>query len=366
MAGIYVHIPYCHSKCAYCDFYSMPNLRTLPRFPAAVTREWELRRGECPGPFGTIYLGGGTPSLLPPQALAAIFAALPVADAKEVTIEVNPEDVTPEAVAAWRALGVNRCSMGVQSLCDSELALIGRRHSAADAVRAFRTLRDGGIENISIDLIYGLPAQTLNSWIATLDKAMELRPAHLSAYILSYEPRTRLEAMRRSGKVHPASDELILEMYDHLCREMRRQGYEHYEISNFALPGLHSAHNSSYWDGTPYIGLGPGAHSFDGAIRRINPGDLSSYLAKLEQGMVACKLDEETDDNRFNDMLITALRTAVGLDLAQVPTQRLAQLRRDAAPHLKAGALCEEGGHWIIPERHWPLADSILADLVQI
>lgn len=366
MSGLYLHIPYCHSKCAYCDFYSIANATTMPRFAEAVTREWEMRRNETDGQPRTIYFGGGTPSALPLDQLTRITAVLPTAGADEVTIEANPEDVTADKVRQWRDLGFNRISMGVQSFCDDELAIIGRRHDSASAAEATEAITEGGISNFSLDLIYGLPGQTLQSWEKSLRMLFSLKPTHFSAYILSYEPRTRLWKMRESGQVTEASDSLILDMYQMLCTEARSHGYEHYEISNFALPGFHSRHNSSYWNSTPYTGLGPGAHSFDGLVRRINPSDVREYISTIQSGNLPFIIDEESDDSRFNDILITRLRTAAGLDLATVDPTRLATLMADAHESLENGQLIINDNRMTIPESHWPVADSILTPLMQI
>lgn len=309
MAGLYIHVPYCAAKCAYCDFYSGPlRLFDAATYFNAVEREFRARRREI-GEINTVYFGGGTPGSVDPTYFAPYLA---LADG-EKTVEVNPENITPEYAAALTAAGANRVSMGVQSLVDPELRAIGRRHSAADARRAFACLRAAGISNISLDLIYGLPGQTLDSWRYSLTELIALEPEHISAYLLSYEEGTLLTARLRSGKIEEASEELVGQMYALLCEETSRAGYNHYEISNFARPGYEAKHNSAYWDMTPYLGLGPGAHSFDGTIRRENPANLKKYLASPENFAVA---EEETDDNRFNDRLMTALRTARGINPA--------------------------------------------------
>lgn len=366
MSGIYVHIPFCRSKCAYCDFYSTPGTEEYAsRVARAIGAEWDIRLGEIEGLPSTLYLGGGTPSALADEHLRCIAEALP-APAGEFTMEANPDDVSVARAEAWRSMGVNRVSMGAQSFIDAELKAVGRRHTARQTIQAVADLRSAAITNLSLDLIYGLPGQTLQSWRASLKKMIELRPDHISAYTLTYEPGTRLTALLHAGKLQQASDELIEEMYLALCSELREAGYAHYEISNFALPGREARHNSAYWDGTPYLGLGPSAHSFDGTIRRINPPSINEYLQAIEHGASAYVEDEEDDDNRFNDKLITALRTSRGLDLEGVPPQRRILLERDAQPHLRRGNLIIEGSRLIIPEHHWLLSDTILRDLMQV
>lgn len=365
MPSIYVHIPYCHSKCAYCDFYSIPRADSAPRLVRAIAGEYMLRKDEIDGEPETLYIGGGTPSVLPLGLFEELAGQLP-RPKREFTIEVNPEDVTPQSVAAWKRAGVNRVSMGVQSLVDSELLAVGRRHTARRAIEAVDCLRREGISNLSLDLIYGLPGQSIESWTRSLSALLQLRPEHLSAYILSYEPRTRLTSMLHAGKIEQTPDSDIEQMYGILCRLTREAGYEHYEISNFALPGCRSRHNSGYWQGTAYLGLGPSAHSYDGRLRRINPPSVSQYLSLIETGKTACEIDPEDDDNRFNDTLVTRLRTAEGLDTAKLDPDRRTHLLHDAAPLRERGLLTLNGTFLTIPEEHWLISDSIITDLIQI
>lgn len=350
MAGLYIHIPYCRAKCAYCDFYSGP----LAGFDAAayfdaLARELAARRCEVGG-FATVYVGGGTPSSVEPAFLAPFLALAP----GERTVEVNPEDVTPAYAAALRRAGANRVSMGVQSLVDAELQAVGRRHTAARAREAFATLRSEGFDNISLDLIYGLPGQTLDSWRYSLDELFALGPEHLSAYSLTYEEGTLLTARMKAGKITEAPEELVEEMYGTLCASACAAGYGHYEISNFARPGREAVHNSAYWDLTPYLGLGPGAHSFDGEERRANPSNLKLYMANPETAAVA---EDETADNRFNDMLITALRTARGIDPQVFSDAELRIARKLLHPTPQ--------GRLRIAEADWLRSNSILLELIR-
>ena len=361
MAGLYIHIPFCHSKCIYCDFYSMPNTERLDQFLEALPREYELRKNEIDEPFTTVYIGGGTPSIVSPDKLALLIRELPVHDAEEFTIEVNPEDVTAERIKAWRDLGINRISMGIQSFDDDELHAIRRRHSASDAMIAIDLLLEGGIDNISCDLIYGLPGQTSASWRRSLSQLLSYSLPHISAYCLSYEPGTALYARMNAGKISPTDDETLEEMYHHLCQEAAGAGYDHYEISNFALPGKRSRHNSSYWTGSPYLGLGPGAHSFDGKIRRFNPGNLSEYIESESITVV----DEENEDERFNDLLITALRTADGLDLSALTSGRAKYVENAVRPFVANGRIItNEFGRLRISESGWFSSDAILRELI--
>lgn len=368
-AMLYIHVPFCRSKCAYCDFYSTPRVELMEGYVAAVTSEWAARRPEGWNP-STLYLGGGTPSSLPVPLLRRLVDSLEIdkGNLAEFTIEANPEDVTPEWVAEVRNIGAGRVSMGVQSFSDAELRFVGRRHTAAEALRAVGTLRDGGIDNISLDLIYGLPGQSLDSWQRSVDTMTALRPDHISAYMLSYEPRTRLGVMLARGKVTETADETLAEMYATLCATTREAGYDHYEISNFALPGRRAIHNSGYWDGRHYIGLGPGAHSYCGGVRGSNPADLRRYI---ETHGHTYETEAEEDNSRLNDMVITALRTSRGLSLEEVDATfapALARgLHRAVSPLLVSGELTlTPEGRLVIPEDRWLLSDMILLKLITI
>jgi len=279
---------------------------------------------------------------------------------EEFTIEVNPEDVNPDAVGLWAAMGVNRVSMGVQSLVDSELKSVGRRHSADDAIHAIEILKSGGMENISADLIYGLPGQTCESFAFSLNRLLDTGIQHLSAYLLSYEPGTLLWRRLQRGLVEEASEEMAYSMYRMLCHVARDRGFNHYEISNFALPEMESRHNSAYWTLEPYLGLGPGAHSLgaDG-IRRYNEPSLKEYMLNP----VASIAEEETEEERLDDFLLISLRTQSGLNLSRLNENRRSQLLA-AAENLPEGTLVREGDSLRIPESHWLRSDAIIRELL--
>jgi oxygen-independent coproporphyrinogen-3 oxidase len=356
MAGLYLHIPYCRSKCAYCDFYSGPfGKPSAEEYVAAMRNEYAVRRLSEMGPdeFATIYVGGGTPSSISPQLLEPFLRHR--RDDAEITIEANPDDVDTEWVEQIAALGFNRVSMGVQSLVDSELQAVGRRHSADQALRAIDTLRSRGIENISCDLIYGLPGQTIESWRYSLQRLLAEGLPHLSAYLLSYEPGTRLYAALTTGRLQEASEEMVQEMYAILCQEATAAGFQHYEISNFALPGLHSRHNSAYWDFTPYLGLGPGAHSFDGKVRRFNPPNIKQYVAA--SGLTT-ETEELSADERHNDIVITALRTARGISPDDLSIVELEEAKRTLQP--------TAGGRYRIAEEQWLLSNLLMEPFIRV
>lgn len=375
MAGVYVHIPFCASRCSYCDFYSTLRLTDAAApYVEAVVTEARLRRDELHGePIKTLYLGGGTPSQLPTalleQLVNGLGSALGLDQVEEFTIEANPDDVTADWCASVAALGVNRVSMGVQSFEDDILRLIGRRHTAKQAIEAVTRLREAGINNISIDLIYGLPGQTPASWAETVQQALALAPEHISAYGLTYEEGTRLWQQRERSEVTEVPEEQCLEMYRTLIDRLQAAGYEHYEISNFALPGYHSRHNSSYWHDIPYLGLGAAAHSYDGKVRRSNPCDLQQYIATVMAGGTAYEQEELTLQERYDERVMLGLRTSDGVN-----GERLRQDFGDEAwqhfvsegqRHIAAGNLrIVEGGRYVLTRDGIMVSDSVIRDLM--
>lgn len=375
MAGVYVHIPFCASRCSYCDFFSTLRLDEMGHdYVEALIAEARLRKAELNGkPVKTLYMGGGTPSQLPLLLLARLIdglkATLDLNAVQEFTLEANPDDVTPEWSAAVRALGVNRVSMGVQSFQDAVLRLVGRRHTARQAIDAVASLRHAGIDNISIDLIYGLPGQTLETWAESVRQAVDLRPQHISAYGLTYEPGTRLWQQRECGEVVEASEDQYLDMYRILVGLLQVAGYEHYEISNFALPGYRSRHNSSYWTETPYLGLGAAAHSYDGTMRRSNPADLCGYIRRITSGQPACQVEDLAWWERYDERVMLGLRTADGVDAHRLRSdfgdKAWAHFVSEARRHIDAGNMvCTDDGRYILTSEGIVLSDSVMRDLM--
>lgn len=375
MAGIYVHIPFCASRCSYCDFYSTLSLDAVGEaYVKAVLAEAGLRRAELRGePVKTLYLGGGTPSQLPLPLLSTLMSGLKevfdLGGVEECTIEANPDDVTPRWCVALQQLGVNRVSMGVQSFEDDILRLIGRRHTARQAVEAVSRLRDAGIANISIDLIFGLPGQTLVSWTQSVQQAIDLHPQHISAYGLTYEEGTRLWWQRERGEVIEVPEEQCLEMYHIMVDMLREAGYEHYEISNFALLGFYSRHNSSYWDGTPYLGLGAAAHSYDGSVRRYNPCDLQAYISCISAGSPAFEQEQLEWWQRYDEQVMLGLRTARGVEAARLRENfgedAWNHFINEAQRHIATGHLyLTDDGRYVLTADGIMLSDSIIRDLM--
>ena len=323
-SSLYIHVPFCKSRCIYCDFYSTTlGQDTMASYIEALEREMSLRIQYIKGTrVHTIYIGGGTPSLLPSHLLRELFDAIlhefSLDEDAEVTIEANPDDVTPDWLQGLEGTPVNRISMGAQTFDDKLLNLLGRRHNAQQVRDAVRLCKEAGIGNISLDLIYGLPKQTMDDWQSDVEQALSLGIKHLSAYALSIEPGTPLDSSPYKGELEGVHyEELSRRMYDHLMSATDKAGFLHYEISNFALPGFHSRHNSSYWQSTPYLGLGAGAHSYDGhRSRRANLPDIKAYIAA--KGDVPHETETLSDETLYNEFIMTRLRTSGGIPLDEL------------------------------------------------
>lgn len=369
MSAIYVHVPFCQSRCIYCDFYSTTHSADWQaRYVDALCREMKLRSHElCDEPIHTLYLGGGTPSQLSPTLLLRLFDHLsqtfPLGTLQEVTLEANPDDVTDEWLEAVRLTPVNRISMGLQSMNDDMLRFLRRRHTARQAFEAVERCRKWGFTNLSLDLIYGLPGQTMQQWQEDVDTLLALGTPHLSAYALSIEERTRLWKMVEEGTVQDTDEETQWAMYEYLLDATSRAGMEHYEISNFAKPGLRSQHNSSYWNGTRYLGLGPGAHSFDGQrIRRANLPSLPQYVAAT--GDVPHEVEHLTDDECYNELVMTRLRTLGGLPLNLLSAERRSYCLRQAHPFIQVGQLILDHDTLRLHRSGIFLSNSIISELM--
>jgi len=325
MAGLYLHIPFCKQACHYCDFHFSTSMGLKSRLVDAIVRELELRRSYLPADatLDTIYFGGGTPSLLTAEELDQIFAAIhrhfAVAPQAEITLEANPDDLSAEKLAELKANGINRLSIGLQSFHEPHLRMMNRAHTAEESTTAVRRAQDAGFENISIDLIYGVPASGHHIWEADLANAFALGVPHVSAYALTIEPGTAFGYRLQKGTFKAAPDEFVATQFELLLAAMRAHGYTQYEISNFCQPGRESRHNANYWRGVPYFGLGPSAHSYDGQNRQFTLANNPQYVAAvLERGEVPITLDPLTATDRANEYLLTTLRTAQGCDLAHL------------------------------------------------
>ena len=370
MAGIYIHIPFCRSRCIYCGFYSTTALDLRQRYVDALCREMEIRgasrmipnnsldQGSVP-PISTIYLGGGTPSQLSFEQLRQLFIYInkvyTLTSTKEITIEVNPDDVTAEYASQLSQFPINRVSMGIQTFNDERLRFLHRRHTARQAIEAVSILRSAGIRNLSIDLMYGFPGETLADWQSDIDSALALNVEHISAYCLMVEEGTPLHRMlqQHNGDCplceqrselqgdcpQCVDEETERQMYYSLIDRLTAAGYEHYEISNFARPAFRSRHNSSYWNGTPYIGLGAAAHSYDIRSRSWNVADINAYIDGIEHGERLFEEELLDDDTRYNDVVTVGLRTCEGINLDALSKKHRDYCMKNARRYLDDGLL---------------------------
>ena len=348
MAGIYLHIPFCAKRCIYCDFYSTTLLEERDAYVQAVKQELQQRKNYLQGEdIATIYIGGGTPSQLTIQQIADLLACVQqhytIRPDAEITMEANPDDLCPEFVAQLAQLPINRISMGVQTFDDKKLRMLNRRHTAKQAVNAVKACQDAGFENVSIDLIYGLPGETLTEWENDIDTALQLNVQHLSAYHLMYEEGTPLWKLWQEHQVKQVDEDLSVTFFETLTQRLKDGGFEHYEISNFCRQGYHSRHNSSYWEGVPYLGVGAAAHSFNGTSRQWNVADLKAYITGITTDNPSFELEELTQENRYNEMVMTGLRTAKGVNLDKLQqlfgNRMLQYFEANAKPFLANGDL---------------------------
>jgi oxygen-independent coproporphyrinogen-3 oxidase len=324
MPGLYLHIPFCKQACHYCDFHFSTSLGLKGQFVDALVKEMALRKNYLPdpsAPLETIYFGGGTPSLLTGTELARIFEAIhthfPVSPQAEITLEANPDDLSPAKLAELAASPINRLSIGLQSFHEPHLRLMNRAHSAQESWQAVREAQAAGFENISVDLIYGVPAPSHDIWQADLARLFELGVPHVSAYSLTIEPDTAFGRRLQKGTFVAPPDEFVATQFEMLLGQLRAHGYEQYEISNFCQPGRESRHNSNYWRGVPYLGLGPSAHSFDGRSRQYAVANNPQYVAAvLERNEVPATVEQLSPLDQANEYLLTTLRTSRGCDLA--------------------------------------------------
>ena len=365
---IYIHIPFCKSRCLYCDFFSTTSLELRSRFVQSLLQEMKGRSGEiCCARANTIYIGGGTPSQMSTNDLMALFDALqcisPLEEGAEVTIECNPDDVTSEFIEGLLATPVNRVSMGVQCMNDDLLHLLNRRHTADQARNAVKMLREAGYHNISLDLMYGLPGQTLEMWQNDVDELLSMRVPHLSAYSLQWEEGTPLYRMLEKGKVKEAPEELSVAMYRYLVETTGLAGMEHYEISNFAMPGMRARHNSGYWRNEAYVGLGPGAHSYDGMAKRSsNPPDLFGYIRSA--GLPQQEVEILDEDALYEEYVLKSLRTMDGMDIGLLAPKYREYALKMVLPHILAGRVERHGDVLRLTEEGVFVSNDVMSDMM--
>ncbi len=371
--NLYIHVPFCAQRCSYCDFYTQTRLGLRVRYLEALLREIERRRVELPEgeSVNNIYLGGGTPSLLSQKELDSIFEQIyrlyPISSDTEITLEANPDDISLEYAEGLRSLPINRVSMGVQSFQEEDLRFLNRRHNREQVYQAVERLRSVGIDNLSLDLIYGLPNQTKDTWEDNLNRMIALDVPHISAYHLIYEAGTPLTRLRDLGKVSEVSEEDSLLFFEMLISSLKKAGYEQYEISNFAKPGCYARLNTGYWQGESYMGFGPAAHSYDGDKRSHNVASIKLYAEGWEEGKRICETETLSIDERHNEYLMTRLRTQWGLDLnlfaMLFDEESRTTLLRKSQPYITRGELRLDGSILKMTERGVFISDAILVEL---
>ena len=375
MAGIYLHIPFCKRRCIYCDFFSTTQADKRREYIQALCRELEMRKDYLQGEnIETIYLGGGTPSQLEKedfeQLFETIFRIYPVNDQAEITLEANPDDLTPEYLKMLSQQPFNRLSMGIQTFNEHTLKLLHRRHTAQQAIEAFYQSREAGFRNISIDLIYGLPDETDQRWERDLQQAVGLDVEHISAYHLTYEKGTRIYEMLQSHRISEVDEESSVRFFSALMDTLGAAGYEHYEISNFCKPGMYSRHNTAYWKGIPYLGCGPSAHSFNAETREWNTASLEGYIKSIEEGQRSSETEILDKVTRYNEYIMTSLRTMWGVSLTYTEEAFGTELRqyctKMAAPYLQSHKLEMQADRLHLTREGIFVSDGIISDLMFI
>ncbi|MDX1627171.1 MAG: radical SAM family heme chaperone HemW [Fulvivirga sp.] len=372
LAGIYIHIPFCKQQCYYCDFHFSTNQSLKSEMVNAIGKELELQKNYLgDNELKTLYFGGGTPSLLSEAQISylleTIYVHYPVHQHAEITFECNPDDLDMNKLQALKSLGINRLSIGIQSFDNQVLGFLNRAHNSEEATQCINDARDTGFDNISLDLIYGIPDRSDDIWEQDLAKALAFKPEHLSTYCLTIEPATVFGRWEAQGKLEPVSEEFAARQYEIMTKVFQSAGYEHYEVSNFCLSGHESKHNSAYWQQVPYLGVGPSAHSYNGEHRQSNISHNKKYIDALQSDQIPFELDVLTKKDKINDLLLTGLRTKWGVnlqllkeafdfDLYQENNRYIDQLMR----HDKAFI---QQDHLILTEAGLLIADQITSDL---
>lgn len=373
MSGIYIHIPFCKQACHYCDFHFSTSTKKKSQLVEMLCEELELRKDEIGRNIQTIYFGGGTPSLLNSEELDLIFKTIfeyfKVSETAEITLEANPDDLTEEVIKMLNASPINRLSIGVQSFFEKDLKLMNRAHNSEEALRSLQ-LAKHYFDNISIDLIYGIPGQSNEQWKQNLQQALELDIPHISSYALTVEPKTALEKFIEKGKVEPVEDEQYREQFDILVETLTSKGFEHYEFSNYGKPGYHSQNNMAYWLGKPYLGIGPSAHSFDGRSRKWNISNNSLYINSIQAGKLPQQTEELSTTDSYNEYVMTRLRTKYGVNLEDIQEKFGEKYKlhflKEADRFLQDGLMENSDETFHITPNGKFLSDGIAADLFYI
>lgn len=372
MAGIYIHIPFCRHKCNYCNFYSLASTRYIDQVSQAINIELRQRKEYLQGQqVETIYFGGGTPSILKASDIESvintIYSFFNVNSDAEITLEANPDDLTPEKLSALKNAGINRLSIGIQSFRQKDLQFLSRTHSSAQVTQCIVDAQEAGFHNLSIDLIYGIPTLTDEGWAENLEKAFSYGIPHISAYSLTIEEKTPLAFMIHNGKTKPVDENLSLAHYHTLESMMGQHNYEHYEVSNFCLPGAYSRHNTAYWQGKHYLGIGPSAHSYNGVSRQWNVANLGRYIETAASGSVESEMEILNSVTQLNEYIMTSLRTIWGCDLKVVRekfgNENAESLLLNSLTFIEAKKMIYQDGKLILTPEGRLFTDGISADL---
>lgn len=371
MAGIYIHIPFCKQACHYCNFHFSTSLRHRDEMVTAICKEIDLQKDFLTNKnLTTIYFGGGTPSLLETSEINQILERLSKnyswENNIEITLEANPDDITTEKISKLRAGGVNRLSIGIQSFIDSELLASNRAHNSDESLKAVQICQDAGIDNLSIDIIYGMPGSTQDSWQYNIDKALELDVDHISSYALTVEPKTFLDHMVKKGGILLPKEMEVNKQYLQLIHSLTTAGYDHYEISNFAKPSKYAVHNTNYWMSVPYLGLGPSAHSYQPTFRQWNINNNAKYIKSISKGVIPSEREQTKYADQFNEYIMTRLRTMWGVDLNELNNRfssELNNVQKNIAKYIKSQHVLLEDNHYRLTPKGKLLADGIASDL---
>lgn len=379
MAGLYLHVPFCSSKCSYCAFYSVTNNQLKQDYIEAVCKELYLRKhffqdihlknNQFDPVVNTVYFGGGTPSCLSESDFEKIFNAIYDcfgSSFEEVTIECNPDDITLSYAKTLKKYA-NRISLGIQTFNNDQLKLINRRHNAEEAINAVNIIKEVGISNISIDLIFGFPKETLADWLFDINQAIKLDVQHVSAYSLMFEEGTKLYHLLQKEKIEQISEDLSVEMYDVLIDKLSEAGLAQYEISNFAKPGFEARHNSSYWNETPYLGVGPSAHSYNLSTRSWNVSNVSQYVKSISKGILPFEEEQIDEITRYNDLITTALRTKEGIYLNTLQEDYVQYLLEQSSDFIKEGTMIKTSDNRLaLTRKGYYISDAIMAELIKV
>lgn len=369
---LYIHIPFCKQACHYCDFHFSTNTANKRAVVEAIAREIVLRKSYLPdGDMETIYFGGGTPSMLDESELSFLLDTIHqhfrVAPSAEITLEANPDDLNAASLQMFAKAGINRLSIGIQSFHEPHLRFMNRAHSAMEAEQCVKLAQEAGIDNISIDLIYAIPAESHGILLSDLSKAFILNVPHISAYCLTIEPQTAFGSWLKKKKIKPIEEEYAAQQFEILIKALADNGYEQYEISNFAREGRYSNHNSSYWKQHPYLGVGPSAHSYDGASREYNVSNNAKYLEALQKDIIPATIETLSPADQTNEYLLTGLRTKWGVELKKLETLSAGEFGVQAEDELKRmarkGWIREDSGILVLTEAGKLFADRIASDL---